>query len=59
MTSTRRTRKAWKRKFGVRLVGVYFKFKNRAVCFTPTMRKNLRRTMTELFRQSLMKKDVH
>ena len=56
MTSIRKTRKAWKRKNGVKLISFYFEHKNRAMCFTPTMRKNCRHSITELFRKELIKK---
>jgi len=59
MTCIRKVRKAWKRKHGLKQISVHFKIKNRVICFTPTMRKVLRQSMTELFRKNLTKKNVH
>lgn len=39
MPSIRKVRKAFKRKNGLKEFSVLFKFKNRAIRFTPTMRK--------------------
>lgn len=50
MASIRKVRKAFKRKNGIKEFSVRFKFKNGVTRFTPTMRKNLRRNVTELFR---------
>lgn len=59
MPSIRKVRKAFKRKNGLKEFSILFKFKNRAIRFTPTMRKNLRRNVTELFRTNFAAWNVH
>lgn len=51
MTSIRKIRKAFKRKNGIKCIRVVFRKKNgEKILFTPTMKKELRRDMTELYR---------
>ncbi|PTL32391.1 hypothetical protein C7120_13065 [Prevotella sp. oral taxon 376] len=59
MASIRKVRKAFKRKNGIKEFSVRFKFKNGVTRFTPTMRKNLRRNVTELFRTNFAAWNVH
>ena len=59
MASIRKVRKAFKRKNGIKEFSVRFKFKNGVTRVTPTMRKNLRRNVTELFRTNFAAWNVH
>ena len=59
MASIRKVRKAFKRKNGIKEFSVRFKFKNGVIRFTPTMRKVLRRNVTELFRTNFAAWNVH
>lgn len=59
MPSIRKVRKAFKRKNGLKEFSIQFKFKNRVIRLTPTMRKNLRRNVTELFRTNFAAWNVY
>lgn len=59
MASIRKVRKAFKRKNGIKKFSVRFKSKNGVIRFTPTMRKVLRRNITELFRTNFAAWNVH
>lgn len=59
MPSIRKVRKAFKRKNGLKKFSFQFKLKNRAIRFTPTMRKILRRNVTELFRTNFAAWNVY
>lgn len=59
MPSIRKVRKAFKRKNGIKEFSIHFKLKNRTIRFTPTMRKNLRRNVTELFRTNFAAWNVY
>ena len=59
MPSIRKVRKAFKRKNGLKEFSILFKFENRVIRLTPTMRKNLRRNVTELFRTNFAAWNVY
>ena len=60
MTSIRKVRKAFKRKNGIKSFNTYFKDKKGGIIhFTPTMKKLLRRNMTESFKTTFAVRNVH
>jgi len=60
MTSIRKVRKAFKRKNGIKSFNAYFKDKKGEIIhFTPTMKKLLRRNMTESFKTNFAAWNVH
>lgn len=59
MTSIRKVRKAYKRKYGIKICSVRVKLKRGHINFTPTMRKVLRRDVAEFLRTEILACDVH
>lgn len=52
MASIRKIRKAFKYRYGIKIISVRLKFKSAAIRFTPTMRKQLRQSFTETMRNN-------
>ncbi|WP_278510561.1 hypothetical protein [Segatella salivae] len=59
MTNIRKVRKAFYHKYGIKTCSIRIKPKKGSLRFTPTMRKILRRDVTEFIRTNFLPYNVH